>query len=76
VRSTPRPTHVALPGRPRPPLLIVLVLALITAASVSVPGAASAAQTRLLLRSFGAATSTVPDPAPLSNPQGEAARRR
>jgi hypothetical protein len=33
---------------------------------------AQAAETRNLLRTFGAASSTVPDPAPLSNPQGAA----
>jgi len=58
--------------KPRPATLAALVCLLALAAASS---SARAAQTRLLLRTFGAATSTVPDPAPLSNPQGAAVDR-
>jgi hypothetical protein len=53
-------------------LTSVVVVSLWALVGVFAPGAAQAAQTRNLLRTFGAAGSTVADPAPLSNPQGEA----
>ncbi len=73
-----RPLGVKEPARVRDfdgtgaPKITTILTLVVMAALFALPTIAEAAQTRELLRTFGAAASTVADPAPLSNPQGMA----
>jgi hypothetical protein len=66
------PKDVSGIGAPRIASRTVLVLATVFAATALAASPAGAAQTRRELGTFGAATSSAPDPYPLSNPQGVA----